>query len=761
MSELLVLPLVGLGLFLLAVPVLVLVLLIVTLSLRGRVRTLEARLRALEQAGASAAGLGVPAAPVPAPEPPAPAPAPSFPAETAQPPPPLAPAPPLPPAAQPAGSESEVGGFEGRLGGTWMSRVGALILVLGIGFFLKHAFESEWIGPGGRVAIGLLAGVGFLLVGERLQRAAYRLPAQGLVAAGVATLYLSVYAAHALYELVGMSRAFLSMALVTAAGMTIALRHHARPIAILASLGGFLTPVVLSPATDAAVPLFGYLAILDTGILAAAGRRRWTELSLLGLAATQLLYWGWMESWYRPERLLVALGAATVFFVLFALAGLVTGREEGGVALRGSVRGIVILGAPTAYFLAAREILSPEHPRGLALLCLMLAAVYALAGRWARSAAPARAVLSFALAIAFLTLAFTAELSEHGLAIAWSVEGAALLWGGFRLGLPRLRAGAFVVLVLAWSRWWMLVTVDSGHAGRFLLDHPAFWPTVALVVTAWLGAGLYRPRDPASTGRARWEGLAYPVLVLVALGSPALLLSVELNQFPWLRLPPAYAGVLTTTVWVVTAMPLLALARGDRSPILLGAVTLVLAGAGLRAATEDAGAWGALPSILRPPVLNPRFLAGVLIVVLYGLYARVVPEFPHVPEKRRARLGALAAGATALFLLWNLSVEVRFLPLQSLPPGEAAKVQNMGLSVLWTLCAFVAMGLGMWRRRASLRIGAIGLFGLTVAKVLVVDLSTLDAVYRILSFLVLGAVLMLASFLYARHRRRSSPAPLG
>src|SRR5262249_60890975 len=128
----------------------------------------------------------------------------------------------------------------------------------------------DWIGPAGHVAIGLLAGVGLLELGRRLSRADYRRPAQGLLALGIATLYLSGSAAHAVYGLVPMAAAFIFLALVTAASVAIAVNQDARALALLASLGGFLAPVVLSAETSAAIPLFGYLALLDAGLLAAA-----------------------------------------------------------------------------------------------------------------------------------------------------------------------------------------------------------------------------------------------------------------------------------------------------------------------------------------------------------------------------------------------------------------------------------------------------------------------------------------------------------
>jgi uncharacterized membrane protein len=532
------------------------------------------------------------------------------------------------------------------------------------------------------------------------------------------------------------------MALVTATGMAVAIRHDTRAVAILASLGGFLTPILLGGDTDAAGVLFTYLFVLDAGLLAAAVWRGWRELPLLALAGTQLLYWGWLGEWYRPARLVPALVAASVFYALFAAVG------RRGTAL-------LVLAAPTAYFLATRRILTPDHTAWLALLCLVLATGYFLAGRRALRLAGEGAtgvVLHLALAVAFLTLAFAVHLSRYTLALVWGVEGAVLLWGGLRLETRRLRLGALVVLGLGWGRWLTLVTDRSWHDGAFLVAHPAFPAALVLGAASALAAGLYRRAGLEARGGER---LAYPGLVLAACGGPALLVSVEVLQILGPRLPLAYVGVLTTVVWTLVALPLLALARGDRTRILLAVATLLLVAVGLVAVGPDARAWRSLRPELRLVGLNLRFLSGLLIVVLYGLYARVVPELPVVSRRTAARLGAIAASAAAVLLLWNLSAEVALAPIDGLGRVDADKLRSAALSVLWTLYAFAAMGVGMWRDRAALRIGAIGLFGLTVAKVLLVDLSGLDTGYRVLSFLVLGAVLMLASFVYTRYRRRS------
>src|SRR5262249_35553219 len=128
----------------------------------------------------------------------------------------------------------DAGSWEGRVGGTWLSRVGAVLLIVGVGFFLKHAFEHDWIGPRGRVLAGLLTGLAMMAGGLRLvAREAYRVPAQSLVAVGIGVLYLSLYAAHESYALVGAPTAFVGMAIVTAVAFATALRLDSAALAVL------------------------------------------------------------------------------------------------------------------------------------------------------------------------------------------------------------------------------------------------------------------------------------------------------------------------------------------------------------------------------------------------------------------------------------------------------------------------------------------------------------------------------------------------
>jgi uncharacterized membrane protein len=775
MSGLPIVPLVALGLLFFATPVIVLVLILVLLDLRSRVRRLEARLAELDRRPeASATDVAqMSAAPAATPAPPAPvrphgAPTLDAPVATAGTGPGSAPIGPglagadaagrpgasreAPAAAAPSGVDR----WEGRLGGTWLSRVGALLLFLGVGFFLKHAFEQDWIGPRGRILIGLVAGVAMMGGGIRLAGSAtYRVPAQSLVAVGIGVIYLSLYAAHALYALVAAPATFVAMALVTAAAFVTALRLDSSALAVLATVGGLLTPVVLNTDTDAAGALFTYLGVLDVGVLIVAFRRGWPALGVLAFAGTQILYWGWLDRWYQAARLRPALGWATVFFLAFAIWALAGSRVPRPVGSLELGRALVILAAPALYFAAARRILADPAGRRLALLALALAGIYFVAARVAGGSAragPQIALFHRAVALAFLALAPAVTLGRHDLVIAWSVEGLALLVGGFALRSTRLRAGGLVISALGWGRWFAALGEDPGRAGTFLVAHPALPATVAVVVTAAIGALVYRARERDDTGLASWERLVRPVLLLVAVGSAALLLTVELGQFRTLAIPPPYVPVVKSVVWMLATMLLLALARGDRTRVLLGVATILLLTL-VGEALSGADSWRRVQPSLRPAVGNPRFLAGCLLVVLVWLYGQVAGALPYLGERVRRLLATAGSIGSAVLLLWNLSAEVLLMPLPE-TRFDPVKLRSAALSVLWALYAFAAMAWGLWRDRAALRVGAILLFSVTVLKVLIVDLSGLDALYRILSVLVLGTALLIASFLHARSRRR-------
>ena len=158
-----------------------------------------------------------------------------------------------PRAASPVARETNL---ESRIGSHWLNRIGIAAVLIGVSYFLKFAFDNNWIGPAGRVSIGLLAGIAVVVWSERFRSRGYTIFSYSLKAVGIGVLYLSLWAAFHVYSLIPSGVAFLAMLIVTAATATLAITQDAQVLAVFALTGGFSTPVLLSTGQNKELQLF-------------------------------------------------------------------------------------------------------------------------------------------------------------------------------------------------------------------------------------------------------------------------------------------------------------------------------------------------------------------------------------------------------------------------------------------------------------------------------------------------------------------------
>lgn len=564
--------------------------------------------------------------------------------------------------------------WEQFMGARLFAWLGGLALFLGVAYFVKYSFERDLIPPTGRVLIGLVTGLGLVVGGLRLWRTTYAVTAQTLCATGVVILYAALFAGHAFYHLpwLPQSVTFGVMTLVTAGAFLLAVRLEAQVVAVLGLLGGFLTPILLSSGQDQALALFGYIALLNTGLVGVALRRRWDYLVLMGAIGTWLLQWGWAGRFLTTERLWAGWAVFAGFNALFALGlWLAQRRERGSDWWAGA---LVVTAVSTLGWVGGLLLGHQAGTRPAPLFAMVLAADgVLLAAAWWRARWTTAHLVAGMAAFGYVALWQARFLTPDRLGWALGLSlGLAVLHAGFPLVLARYRA----------------------DRGAVVVRSAQVFPPIALLM---LALPLIRL---AEASFALW-----PVLLLVNL--LALALAV------WARgiLGAGAAAILTL---LTTALWIGRIATGPTPP--LGFTLLMIVAA---AVLFGAAAWflwercGRAAGPGDPEAATLRQFPVVVTLMPFLLLAQVVGVLPMADP---TPVFAAALAVVGLLLVLALRLRIEFLPLAGLGGlallqhvwwlDELAGATHPGRTIVWCMVFLACFGgLPWWagRSMATLR----------------------------------------------------------
>ena len=417
-------------------------------------------------------------------------------------------------AAKQAGLPKPDTSLESRIGGQWLNRVGIVAVLVGLSYFLKLAFDNNWIGPATQVTIGILAGIAILLWSERFRRKGFSGFAFSLNAIGIGALYLSLWAAAQFYHLIPASVAFFGMVVITATAAVLSLRQNAELLAALALLGGFLTPVLLSTNQNQEVALFIYLALLDLGTVWVVAIKSWRRLLLGSFVGSALLFGAWASSYYTEPQLPPTLAFATFFFLLYAIAPFLGRRTAEDRPSPNVMIALALLDA-SFYFATSYLILVQHYRFELAWLAVGIAvfffALTRLSQRRAGIAGALYGALYLALGVGFLTIAIPLKLEGHWNTLGWIIEGGALFWAAHRGRSMLLRMLGSCSIALGVAR---LVAIDSFDPAPLLINARFGLYLTAIAALALLA--YYATREGGRHDRL-WAGAAIIGINLLAL----------------------------------------------------------------------------------------------------------------------------------------------------------------------------------------------------------------------------------------------------
>ncbi len=509
---------------------------------------------------------------------------------------------------------------------------GLAVLFLGLSFLATYFAHQGLLSMPVRLSAIGLAGAALIVTGWRQRRrGSYAMLLQG---GGLAVIYLTLYASCKYYPVLTTSTAFGAMLLLVLAGCALAFRQQSQQLAVLASAGGFLAPLLTSDGSNQFVALFSYYLALNLGIALLATQRQWRLLNWTGFAATFVIMLGWQISYYHSSDYWLVQPFLLAYFLLYLLISYWFSRQQ-PPQLTNLLDGSLVFGLPLLAF--TQQLQLTEHlTHGDSLSALGFALIYgALYWHCRRQALPQLQLyqqLQLVFAMLFSALIVPFYFGASWTAMGWALQGAALYWLGCRqhsllnkavawlltagaictleqqhwqagVPYPFLSAGFSNTLTLALALLFMPLAAQGWQRQQAAQQTPVGWPAYERYLLAlsfalgfWYShqALLLEVMPLVDAPRLPWQNLLLGVLALIAL---------------WLARRPALRGlhswgygILPMTLW--TNLLLFSYIGMLRTDWLAHEPSLAL---GLLEVLFQSYIW-ALPGLLLPAYCHYRWL---------------------------------------------------------------------------------------------------------------------------------------------------------
>lgn len=526
--------------------------------------------------------------------------------------------------------------WESKIGGTLLNRIGIIAFLIGMAFFIKYAFDNQWIGPSGRIAIGLLSGMLFLWAGEIYQSKQFGKFAQGATGGGIALLYLSIFYAFDYYFLINHFSALAIMILITSTTVFLALRYDSPAIAMIALIGGFATPFLVSSDSFNIIGLLTYVLILNIGILSISFYKKWRFLYFTAYLFTQFILLVVVNDFRFVNMELIGQSFITLFFLLFALIPyLYNIRNEIPIQYRDM--SLAILNA-FIFYLFSYSILNSIYPYSMGYLAIFIGLIYLASAFLLAKSNDEDWLLNASfliIALGFITVAIPLQLEGIAISLVWLLEAVVLIWLGLSREQIILRIYAYIALFMG------LIKSFEEISNNFL--------------------SIYFTSLSAVELRALFP-LIYQDFMIMLSCVLALILFIYFYQ--------------TKTV--------------DQSEL----------------------------EIYASPIL--AVLAHIILL-----------------------------SSLSFLITQSYSLKAMIDPMQA---EHFNYLGNLMVSIMLAFYSIILIAIGIWKQHAFSRIIAITIFAFTIAKVFFFDLTNLDAIYRIISFMGLGIILLSVSLAYQKYR---------
>lgn len=673
--------------------------------------------------------------------------------------------------------------LEKFIGENLINKIGIAITVIGVAIGAKYSIENNLISPLTRIILGYLVGLGLVAFGFKL-KAKYESYSAVLVSGALAILYLITFLAYSLYGLFPQLMAFGLMLLFTVFGVVAALNYNKVVIAHIGLVGAYAVPFLLSNDSGNTLALFSYMAIINVGILVIAVRRFWKSLYYASFVFTWLIYGAWnIFSYDYDTDFTLATIFLTIFFVIFYVTFLVYKLIKSEQFLKSDVV-LVLLNSFIFYGLGFA--LLSEHDTGgdyLGIFTLCNAIIhFVVSAVLFRKKLVDRNLfyLISGLVLVFITMAIPVQLDGNWVTLLWAFEAAVLFWIGRTKKVAFYERISYVLMVLGFfsllEDWEVAYGIYSNQGHFDSILNIVFASSLLFVAAFGFINWIHLKTKPTieenkTDGLTQLMNFALPAIFLLALFG-AVYVEIEYyfekayqnsqiqmggvdsyHEFNYSLIDFGEVWQLNFTMFFIAILAFMNIAKiknrvfGVSTLVLQLMSTLIFLGLGLFALSELREAY-LLQDVdgyfeIGQFYIGIRYVAiAFFAVLLFSIHKLTRAAFMKVNFKIPFEMLLHTS------ILWIISSEL----LNWMDIAGSDQSYKLGLSILWGVYSLLLIGLGIWKTKKYLRIAGIALFGITLVKLFIYDIASLDTISKTIVFVSLGVLLLIISFLYNKYK---------
>lgn len=629
--------------------------------------------------------------------------------------------------------------FEKYIGENLFGKIGILIFIIGIGFFVKYAIDQNWINETARTLMGYAVGAGMLVLAERLHKRYHTF--SSLLAGGAFGIYYLITAiAFHYYGLFSHTMAFVILCVTTIFMSAVSVLYDRKELAVTALVGGFIAPFIISTDSSSIISLQIYITILNIGMFCLAMYKKWAILPMVSFAFTYIILWGTtaLGSFSDSEAVTTyptLFAFATLFYVIFLLPVVFILRTQYGENTRLGLLGIIT--ANSFMYLIYGDFLLQQFEASTdttAYLAFFIAAVNLAIHLYLRFRVEGQDTLRnlmLGLAVTFASMGIPILFSAANVLMVWAAESVLLLWlfTKEKNRIYELASAVLLLLTLGALAYYRTTDTFIHDTGDSLFFNGAFFVTTFVSIAYYVVAVIMQFNKDLFSDTKRLIAYTPCNAIAYALGFSILFLAFRDNYHFHLEQPISeYASLLTANIMLLGGALILRKRFEISENKLAYEISLYLAGI-LFAMTV----W----NYTDPEGLLLRWLMA-LVTIAYMAYCM------------RGRL-LVTSNQRNLHTEYSIISTLMWLTLTRLLLITFNEVNfSTAFSLSLGIAAFILMCIGMRYHSKEIRIVSLAEFGIVIGKLILNDVWAMPALGKIIVFISLGALLLILSFLYQK-----------